>query len=230
MKAMILSGGRGKRLRPVTDTIPKPLILINKRPLIEWKINYLKKFGIKDIIICSGYKGKKIKNYLSKKNNFGCNIEYSVESTPLGTGGAIKKAIKNITDRSFIVLNGDIITNINLKRIIVKPNSIAAIELRTNYGTMKIKNNKIIQFNEKTNVENIWMNGGIYHLSIDIAKILPTKGSLESIVFPKLAKKNSLNTVKFKNVLWRSIDSHKDVETCAKEMIQKKYMKFISKR
>ncbi len=51
MKAMILSGGRGKRLRPVTDTIPKPLILINKRPLIEWKINYLKKFGIKDIII-----------------------------------------------------------------------------------------------------------------------------------------------------------------------------------
>ena len=230
MKAMILSGGRGKRLRPVTDTIPKPLILINKKPLIEWKINYLKKFGIKDIIICSGYKGKKIKNYLSKKNNFGCNIEYSVETSPLGTAGAIKKAIKNIVDDSFIVLNGDIITNINLKKMMSKPNSIAAIELRTNYGTMKIKNNKIIQFNEKTNVENIWMNGGIYHLSIDIAKILPTKGSLESIVFPKLAKKNSLNTVKFKNVLWRSIDSHKDIETCTKEMIQKKYTKFISKR
>ena len=230
MKAMILSGGRGKRLRPVTDTIPKSLILINKRPLIEWKINYLKKFGIKDIIICSGYKGKKIKNHLSKKNNFGCNIEYSVETSPLGTAGAIKKALKNIFDESFIVLNGDIITNINLKKMMSKSNSIAAIELRTNYGTMKIKNNKIIQFNEKTNVENIWMNGGIYHLSIDIAKILPTKGSLESIVFPKLAKKNSLNTVKFKNVLWRSIDSHKDIETCTKEMIQKKYTKFISKR
>jgi len=55
MKAMILSGGRGKRLRPVTDTIPKPLIKINGKPLIEWKINYQKKFGIKDIIICSGY-------------------------------------------------------------------------------------------------------------------------------------------------------------------------------
>ncbi|KAF6248532.1 MAG: hypothetical protein DSN69_07660 [Nitrosopumilus sp. YT1] len=157
-------------------------------------------------------------------------MEYSVETSPLGTAGAIKKAIKNIVDDSFIVLNGDIITNINLKKIMVKPNSIAAIELRTNYGTMKIKNNKIIQFNEKINVENIWMNGGIYHLSIDIAKILPTKGSLESIVFPKLAKKNSLNTVKFKNVLWRSIDSHKDIETCTKEMIQKKYTKFISKR
>ena len=70
MKAMILSGGRGKRLRPVTDTIPKPLILINKRPLIEWKINYLKKFGIKDIIICSGYKGKKIKHYEGAQEEF----------------------------------------------------------------------------------------------------------------------------------------------------------------
>ena len=101
MKAMILSGGRGKRLRPVTDTIPKPLIKINGKPLIEWKINYLKKFGIKDIIICSGYKGKKIENYIKKKKNFGCNIEYSVETSPLGTGGAIKKAIKNIVDESF---------------------------------------------------------------------------------------------------------------------------------
>jgi len=128
------------------------------------------------------------------------------------------------------VLNGDIITNINLKKMMVKTNSIAAIELRTNYGTMKIKNNKILQFNEKTDVKDTWMNGGIYHLNTDIAKILPVKGSIEGIVFPKLAKKNSLNTVKFKNVLWRSIDSHKDVETCSKEMVQKKYMKFISKR
>jgi len=90
------------------------------------------------------------------------------------------------------VLNGDIITNINLKKMMVKPNSIAAIELRTNYGTMKIKNNKILQFNEKTDVKDIWMNGGIYHLNTNIAKILPRRGSIEGIVFPKLAKKKSL--------------------------------------
>ena len=142
----------------------------------------------------------------------------------------IKKAIKNISEDSFIVINGDVITNINLKKMMVKSNSVAAIELRTNYGTMKIKNDKIIQFNEKTDVENVWMNGGIYHLSTSIGKILPRNGSLESIVFPKLAKKNSLHTVKFKNVLWRSIDSHKDIETCTREMIQKNYIKFISKR
>ena len=74
MKALILAGGRGKRLRPITDKIPKPLILINNTPLIERSIKYLKKFGINDIIICSGYKSKQIENFLKKKKNFNCKI------------------------------------------------------------------------------------------------------------------------------------------------------------
>ena len=76
MKALILAGGRGKRLKPLTDKIPKPLITINKTPLIEWSIKYLKKFGINDIIICSGYKADQIEKFLKLKKNFGCNIEY----------------------------------------------------------------------------------------------------------------------------------------------------------
>jgi NDP-sugar pyrophosphorylase family protein len=91
MKAMILSGGRGKRLRPLTDTIPKPLIQINGIPIIVWSINYLKKFGITDIILCTGYRSKQIEEYLNKKNNLNCKIDYSVEKEALGTGGAIKK-------------------------------------------------------------------------------------------------------------------------------------------
>ena len=229
MKAMILSGGRGKRLRPLTDTIPKPLIKINGVPLIEWSIRYLKNFGINDIILCTGYRSKQIEEHLSKKNNLSCKIEYSIEKEALGTGGAIKKAGKKISEKSFIVINGDIITNINLKKIIIKPNTIAAIELRTKYGTMKIKNNKIIQFNEKITVENIWMNPGVYHLNANILKILPKKGSLEDIVFPKFAKKNSLHTIKFKNVLWHSIDSYKDIDVCSKDIKSKKYSKYFKK-
>jgi len=185
---MILSGGRGKRLRPVTDTIPNPLIKINGKPLIEWKINYLKKFGIKDIIICSGYKGNKIKNYIKKKKNFGCNIEYSVETSPLGTGGAIKKAIKNIVDDSFIVLNGDIITNINLKKMMVKTNSIAAIELRTNYGTMKIKNNKIENVKKFINVK-------LYGAKLSIVIAPSRKGAInitKNLLLSKAIKLKSL--------------------------------------
>ena len=227
MKALILAGGRGKRLRPLTDKIPKSLIPINKKPLIQYTINYLKKFGINEIIICSGYKSKQIQNFLKKKKNFGCKIEYSVEKNPLGTAGAIKNAIKNLSDESFLVINGDIITNIDLKKILKKPNTIAANELKTKFGTMEIKNNKILKFNEKTDVQNVWMNPGLYHLSTGILKILPRTGSLEAEIFPKLAKNKSLHTVKFKNVLWHSIDSFKDIELSSQEINSKKYQKFF---
>jgi NDP-sugar pyrophosphorylase family protein len=227
MKALILAGGRGKRLRPLTDKTPKPLIPINNTPLIVRSIKYLKKFGINEIVICSGYKAKQIELYLKKNKNFGCKIEYSVEKTPLGTGGAIKKAIKNLTDKSFIVINGDVVTNINLEKILKNPNTIAAIELKTKFGTMQIKNNKILKFNEKTDVENIWMNPGLYHLSSDIIRILPNKGSLEADVFPKLVKTKSLYTIKFKNVVWHSIDSFKDIELCNEEINSKKHTKYF---
>ena len=118
MKAIILAGGRGERLRPITDKIPKPLIPINNMPLIERTIKYLKKYGINEIIISSGYKSNKIESFLKKKKNFGCQIIFSVEKTPLGTGGAIKKALKHVDEESFLVLNGDVITNIDLRKIL----------------------------------------------------------------------------------------------------------------
>ena len=227
MKAIILAGGRGKRLRPITDKIPKPLIPINNKPLIERTIKYLKKYGITEIIISSGYKSNLIEKFLKKKKNFGCNIVFSIEKTPLGTGGAVRKALRFIDEESFVVLNGDIVTNIDLKKILKKPNTIAANELKTKFGTMDIRNNKILKFNEKKDVSNVWMNPGIYHLSKNIEKIIPRKGSLEGIVFPKMAKNKTLETIKFKNALWFSIDSHKDIEECSKEIKSKKYSKYF---
>jgi len=227
MKAVILAGGRGKRLRPITDKIPKPLIPINEKPLIERSIMYLKKYGITDIIVSSGYKSNLIEKFLKKKKNFGCKIMFSNEKTPLGTGGAIKKALRYINEESFVVLNGDIVTNIDLKKILKKPNTIAANELKTKFGTMDIKNNKILKFNEKKDVTDVWMNPGIYHLSKDIEKLIPKKGSLEGVVFPKMVRNKILETVKFKNALWFSIDSHKDIEECSKEIKSKKYSKYF---
>ena len=89
MKVIIIAGGKGKRLRPITDYVPKPLIPIKNISIIEWQIKYLKKFGISEIIICSGYKTKMIENYLNNKK-LGIKITFSVEDKPLGTGGAIK--------------------------------------------------------------------------------------------------------------------------------------------
>ena len=215
MQAIILAGGKAKRLRPITDYIPKSLIPLDNIPIIEWQIKYLKKNNINEIIICTGHKTEMIENFLEMKNNFGIKIKFSKEKTPLGTGGAIKKAGSLITNESFFVLNGDIITNIELKKLIKKPNSISSIELKTKFGIMEIKNDKIIQFREKEEIANTWMNAGIYHLQKETLKDLPKRGDIEKTLFPEYAKKRKLNTVKFRNIKWYSIDSFKDMEECS---------------
>ncbi len=217
MKAIILAGGRGKRLKPITDYVPKPLVPINNIPIIEWQIKYLKKFGIDEVIVCSGYKTKMIENYLTMKD-LGIKIKFSVEKSPLGTGGAIKKAGKMIKDDDFFVINGDTITNIDLKKLAKFPNSIAAIELKTKYGILETEDNKIVNFREKKEISETWMNAGIYHLQKNILKELPTKGDIEKTLFPDYAKKGKLYTIKFKNSKWYSVDSFKDMEDCALEI------------
>ncbi len=214
---MILAGGRGKRLRPVTDYVPKPLVPIKNIPIIEWQIKYLKKFGVDEVIICTGYKTEMIENYLNMKKT-GMKIKFSIEKSPLGTGGAIKKAGKMIKEKSFFVMNGDIISNINLSKMAKKENSIAAIELRTKFGILETDSDKILNFKEKKEITDLWMNAGIYHLQKEILKELPVKGDIEKTTFPKYAKKNKLNTIKFKNVKWYSIDSFKDMEDCSIEV------------
>jgi NDP-sugar pyrophosphorylase family protein len=218
MKAVILAGGRGKRLKPITDYVPKPLVPLNNVPILEWQIRYLKKFGIKDVIICTGYKTNQIENFLKTKNNLGVKIQYSVEKTPLGTGGAIKKIGRLIQDESFLVINGDVITDIDIKKLKSKINSIAAIPLKTKYGVMDISDDKIIKFREKKEISNLWMNAGIYHLSKDIIKDLPNNGDIEKTTFPTYAKRKKLNHIKFNDAKWHSIDSYKDMEDCSKEI------------
>jgi len=218
MKAIILAGGRGKRLKPVTDYIPKTLIPIQNIPIIEWQIRYLKKFGIKEITICSGYKSKMIENFLAMKKNLGIKIEFSVEKSPLGTGGAIKQAGSTISDKSFFVLNGDVITNIDLNKLAKKTNAIASIELKTKFGIMETIGDKVTEFKEKRKVSDVWMNAGIYHLQKETLFDLPKNGDVEKTVFPDYAKKGRLNTVKFKNAKWYSVDSFKDLEECSLEI------------
>ena len=219
MKAIILAGGRGKRLRPITDYVPKPLIPIKNSPIIEWQIKYLKKFGVSEVIICSGYKTEMIENYLNNKK-LGLKVTFSIEKKPLGTGGAIKNAGKKIKDKSFLVINGDIITNIDLKKLLKKENSIASIQLKTKFGILQTNEDKIIKFDEKKEVPNVWMNAGIYNLNTDILKELPNVGDIEKTLFPKFAKKGKLNTVKFTKSEWYSVDSFKDMEESS-EVVEK---------
>ena len=218
MKAVILAGGRGTRLRPITDIIPKPLIPLAGRPIIEWQIMHLAKFGIRSIIVSSGYKSRQIENFLSKRSSLGISAEYSVESEPLGTGGALKRAGSMISDASFLALNGDVITNIDISRLVKKDNCIAAVPLRTKFGVINYEDDIITEFLEKRTMSSLWINAGLYHLSKDIIRDLPTRGNIEDTLFPEYAKKKLLRLERFPDAEWISIDSNKDLEECSAKM------------
>lgn len=229
MKAFILSGGFGKRLKPITDYVPKSLVPVNNIPIIEWQIRYFKKFGIKEFVICSGYKNELIKDYLEAKRNLDVMIEYSIEKIPLGTAGAIKNASHLIDEENFFVINGDVITDLDPRQLQPTPNSISVIPLRTSFGVVNIVNNKVTRFYEKPIIFEYWMNAGIYYLSREIIKHIPRKGNIENSVFPLYATKGRLSAVKYPEAFWFSIDSHKDIEECAKNIVARHYDDFIFK-
>jgi NDP-sugar pyrophosphorylase family protein len=223
---VILAGGLGKRLRPLTSDRPKPMIQINNTPIIELQVKWLKKFGITDIIVLVGHLREKIKHHLADGKKFGVNISYIEENVPLGTGGALKNAKDHIiqngnSDPGFFVINGDILTNLDPFTISDKGSmTLALVPLKSTFGIVETDGDLVSKFVEKPYIEDRWVNAGVYYFSNDIFDYLPDNGNLETVTLPMLVEKQKLKAKKFSNNYWRSIDSHKDVDEASKEIEQ----------
>ena len=226
MITVILAGGLGKRLRPLTSDRPKPMIQINKTPIIELQVKWLKKSGITDIIVLVGHLREKIKHHLADGKKFGVNISYIEENVPLGTGGALKNAKDHIIqngnpDSGFFVINGDILTNLDPFTISEKGSmTLALVPLKSTFGIVETDGDLVSKFVEKPYIEDRWVNAGVYYFSNDIFDYLPDNGNLETVTLPMLVEKQKLKAKKFSNNYWRSIDSHKDVDEASKEIEQ----------
>ncbi|MEM0068689.1 MAG: NDP-sugar synthase [Saccharolobus sp.] len=223
MHAVILAGGYGKRLRPLTDDKPKPLIEVAGKPIIEWQILWLKSFGITSFIVLTGYKWEVLAKWLSEnEKRLGISAYFSIEEEPLGTGGALKKVEKLLTDENvFIVVNGDIITDLDITQLKLTQENIVTlslVQLKSPYGIVETQGDKIVDFKEKPVLENYWINAGVYMMNNKIFDYLPNKGDMEKTTFPKLAKESLLLGVKYRNVYWRSIDTIKDIEEVSEDL------------
>ncbi|MBX0578367.1 nucleotidyltransferase family protein [Campylobacter jejuni] len=171
MQAIILCGGLGTRLKSVIKDIPKPMAPINNKPFLEFIFEYLKKQGIKEIILAVSYKYEVIQEYF-KDEFLGIKIKYSIEKEPLGTGGAIKEALKFIKNELY-VLNGDTFFDIDLSKLKLDKSKICLALKQMNdfdrYGTINIdKHGLVISFKEKVFKKQGLINGGIYFLNKDI--------------------------------------------------------------
>ncbi len=216
MRALILAGGEGRRLRPLTNDKPKPMLEMAGKPIIEWEIEWMKEYGIRSFVVSGGYMKDKLVSYLGTGARFGVDMDFVVEDEPLGTGGAIKN-VESVMKKEdlFVVANGDIITNFDLGRLINEHKHTATISLaplRSSYGIVDTDGTRVVGFREKPIIKNTWLNAGIYVMSRDVFDYLPNNGSVENITFPKLAKEGLLDCVKFENVYWKSIDNFKDYE------------------
>jgi len=223
LKSVILAGGFGKRLKPLTDNRPKPMIEILDKPILEWQIKHLAKNNIKEIIICVGYLKEQIIDYISSGNKFDVHVAYTVEDEPLGTGGALKNTYSLLKDEKngFFMINGDILTNINFLDLANENNhsKLALVPLKSPYGIVEFDENlNVTGFEEKPNIDGKWINAGIYFFNQEVFDYLPERGNIETTALPAMAKEQKLKAKNFEKSFWKSIDSHKDIEESSKEL------------
>ncbi len=223
VKAVILAGGFGTRLRPLSCTRPKLLFPIANKPLLDWTLKNLSKSDVDEVILAVNYMAEAfIHRYGTTA--YRMKLHYSRETVPLGTGGPLKKAEDLIGhEEPFLVLNGDIFTTIDYAEVVKKHkenDAIATIMLYevedpSRYGTVELtKNNRVIKFVEKPpkgKALSHLINAGIYVLEPEILNYIPTgqRVSIEREVFPKLAAKKKLYAYNFEG-LWMDIGKHED--------------------
>ena len=183
MKAIILAGGKGTRLHPLTFTVPKPLLPVGDKPIIEIIIENLKSYGIDEIIICLGYKWEFIKAFLQDGSKYSVKITYVLEEDSLGTAGPLSLIYREVEfadDDLFILMNGDILTKINFSKLadFHKKNKfeltvcVKEYENTLPYGVLNIKDNKVLSVAEKPSTKH-FISTGIYALNASIFKEIP---------------------------------------------------------
>ena len=208
MKAVILAGGLGTRLLPYTKTLPKPMLLLGKKPILEYVIKWIKKNGIRDIVLCVSYKRKKIESYFQDGKKFGVNIEYAISRKPLSTAGQLKTAEKFIDD-TFVCTYGDTISDFNLKRMIKEHErkkvlatmSLYNYKYTLRYGVMNTKKHGLISsWNEKP-MFNAKINMGSYIFEPEIFSFIPKNKQygMDDAIKKAIIKKKRINSFISKN-------------------------------
>jgi mannose-1-phosphate guanylyltransferase len=201
VKAVILVGGPGTRLQPLTDNIPKSLVPVLNRPFMEHTLAYLKHYGIEDIILTLNYLPETIVEYFGDGSRAGVNLGYYIEEEPLGTAGAVKNA-EDCLDNTFVVLNGDIFSDINLADMVAyhrQNNAVTTISLNwvddpSAFGVVETDDTgRVRRFIEKPPADEAttnWINAGIYVLEPDVLKYVParTHYMVERGLFPHLVE------------------------------------------
>jgi NDP-sugar pyrophosphorylase family protein len=223
MYALILAGGKGERLKPLTETLPKPMVPLCGKPILWHQIAWLKQAGVTDVVFLVGYHWQTVKEYFGDGSRFNIHAHYAVEEKPLGRGGAIRNGLSLVPEStdSVLVINGDIISAENLSDVLacheqrkaINTGHLATIMLTplvSPYGVVDTNaKGEVVAFREKINLP-YWINAGVYVFDRSIYQELPDVGDHETDTFPRIAGIGKM--VAHKSLaFWRSVDTFKDL-------------------
>lgn len=202
-KVILMVGGLGTRLRPLTENTPKPMLKVGNKPILQTIVEKFAEYGYTNIIMCVNYKSHMIQDYFGDGKEFGVNIEYILENQRMGTAGALS-LLKDKPNEPFFVMNGDLLTNINFEHLHnyhIATNSIGTMcvreyDFQVPYGVVNIKDSKIISIEEKP-THKFFVSAGIYMLNSEVLNYIPKNEFFDMpTLFDKLISLNQ-NTVSF---------------------------------
>ena len=204
MKAVILAGGLGTRLQPYTNSLPKPMLPLGEKPILEHLIEWVRKNGVKEIVLCVSYLRKKIEDYFGDGKKFGVKNEYAISNKPLATAGQLKTAEKFI-DGTFVCLYGDSIYNFSLRSMIAqhkKSKSIVTMSLydykfNLKYGVIDTtKVGRVNSWNEKPEL-SAKINMGCYIMESEVLQLIPKNKpyGMDDTIRKILTKKKKVTSV-----------------------------------
>tara|TARA_Y100000310_G_scaffold281278_1_gene301653 strand:+ start:1063 stop:1782 length:720 start_codon:yes stop_codon:yes gene_type:complete len=201
MKLVLTVGGKGVRLQPLTYDIPKPMLKMAGKPVLEYAIEWAKKYGINEIIVCAGYLHQHIQDYFGDGSKFGISIKYSVEKVPLDTGGPLRLAKDLIGDDDFIMLHGDILCKVDANKLMdfhKKNNALCTLVV---HKSSHPHDSDLVEYDNEGKVIKFWRkphtetpptdvgNAGLHVFSSKVLDFIPEgKYSLEKELIPKLLK------------------------------------------
>ena len=215
--AVIMAGGRGTRLKPLTDKVPKPLLKIGGKPIMEHNIDRLIKFGVDDFWVTVHYRGDQIEEYFGKGDNKQVNIEYVWENKPMGTIGAVS-LIDNFVHEYLLVTNSDLLTNMDYEDFFLNfiengaDMAVATIPYSVDvpYAVMETSNNHVISFKEKPTY-TYYSNAGIYLIKKELLNMIPKDLFYNSTDLMQEVLEKGLKLISYPlRTYWLDIGKHED--------------------
>jgi len=226
--AVVLAGGAGLRLRPLTDDRPKAMIMVAGKPLLEWILEALKRSGIHDIVIGVAYKKERIMEHFGDGQRFGFRIKYSDHTVEGGTGEGFRLAIeRHVNDPVFLAMNGDELVDVDINEFTAFHAARGGIvtmavgPLRSPYGVVQLRGDDVIGFQEKPILHTHYVSVGAYVMSHAIVEYLPKTGDIERLTFPQLASARKLKAYVHKG-FWATLNTAKDLEDVENQLGQKR--------